>query len=460
MTSTLDTLVRFLHSLRFEELPMALVEQAKRHWLDTLGAGLAGATSDIARKVMDGLHEPGGEAVVWGTARSLSPRTAAFVNGVSAHALELDDAGGCDHSGAVVVPALLATLPLIERRVSGREVITAMVVGYEVGRRVLEACGGYARHNGDGWHSTGTCGVFGAAAACAKLMNLEVDAFRSAITLAGSFGAGLWAFIHDGAESKKLHAGQAAQSGVHAALLARAGVVGPARLFDDVWGGFLSTLAAGHAQPMALTEELGRRWKLARCSIKPHASCRGTHAAIDALAALMRDAGLEAGIDMPAIARVRVRLSPFLHDMCGTREVDSLANAQMSLPYALAAMATLGTAGLSAYTLAHRQSAALQAGMQRVELIVDDGFPRDGEPEVTLVTPDGRRRTLRVDVALGSPNNPLSDGALFDKFREVAGTGLPPQRCESMIAMSMGMEALEDASVWPQALAIRAEPAI
>ncbi|KAA0016001.1 MmgE/PrpD family protein [Salinicola corii] len=452
-TPELDPLIVFSRALRFEDIPESVVAQAKRHWLDTLGAGLAGATSDIGHKVIDGLHEPGGEAVVWGTEQRLSARMAAFVNGVSAHALELDDTGGCDHSGAVVIPALLASLPLIERRVSGQELLTAMIVGYEVGRRVLEACGGYSRHNGDGWHSTGTCGVFGAAAACAKLMNLEFEALRSAITLSGSFSSGLWAFSHDGAESKKLHAGHAAQGGVNAALMARAGVVGPSQLFSDVWGGFLSTVAPGHAEPAALTVGLGQIWKLSRCSLKPYASCRGTHAAIDALSVLIRDAELDAEAAKASIQRIQVRLSPFLNDMCGTRDIDSLASAQMSLPYALAAMATLGSAGLSAYTLENRQATALRDCMLRVELIVDDQCPRDGEPEVTLITQDGRHRTLRVDTALGNPLNPLSDDALFRKFLEGAELSLSPRRCETLMRLSMGMEMLEDAGVWSQALA-------
>lgn len=453
MMSRLDPLVDFLHALRFEQVPAAVVAQAKRHWLDTLGAGLAGVTSDVGRKVIDGLREPDGDAIVWGTHQRLSPRMAAFVNGVSAHALELDDTGGCDHSGAVVIPALLAILPLIERRISGRELLTAMIVGYEVGRRVLEACGGYSLHNGDGWHSTGTCGVFGAAAACAKLMSLEPEAFRSAITLSGSFGSGLWAFIHDGAESKKLHAGHAAQGGVNASLMARAGVVGPSQLFDDVWGGFLSTLAAKHANPDALTVDLGQTWKLSRCSIKPYASCRGAHAAIDALSALMQGAGLDAKAGEVGIDRVQVRLSSFLNDMCGTRDIDSLASAQMSLPYALTVMANLGFASLPAYTSEYRQATALRAFMQRVELIVDDAFPRDGEPEVTLITLDGRQRTLRVDIALGNPLNPISDNDLFRKFGEGAGLSLSPRRCETLIRLGMEMETLDDVSIWSQALA-------
>lgn len=443
-SNTLDPLVDFIHRLDFEELPSALVEQAKRHLLDTLGAALAGTTSEIARKTFRqlALSEPRGSARVWGTDTCFSPR-------VAAHALELDDTGGCDHSGAVVVPALLAVLPLIEREVSGRELLTAMVAGYEVGRRVLEACGGYSSHNQDGWHSTGTCGVFAAAAACAKLLALDPHALRSAVTLSGSFSAGLWAFIHDGSQSKKLHAGRAAESGVHAALLAQAGIEGPSHLFDDVWGGFLTTLAPTHADPAALTTGLGERWRLSRCSIKPYASCRGTHAAIDALAQLMA----QASVDAQGIERVEVRLSPFLDQMCGTRDLANLANAQMSLPYALAAQAEFGDAGLDAYAAEQRRSPRLLALMERIRLEVDERCDKDREPDVTLVTSDGRRLSTRVDIALGNPLNPLDDAQLLAKFDGLARRALPAEQVARIAHACLALKRLDTIEPLMQALA-------
>lgn len=144
MASTLEQLAAFIADNDFEQLPPSLVEQAKRHLLDTFGASLAGTDSAIWRDCQALVSEEGGRALVsvWGGEQQVSPRQAAWLNGVAAHMYELDDTGGCDHSGAVVIPALLAALPLASHPVDGRALIAAMIVGYDVGRRVLEACGG------------------------------------------------------------------------------------------------------------------------------------------------------------------------------------------------------------------------------------------------------------------------------------------------------------------------------
>jgi len=192
VTGAAAVLGAFIQDTPFAALPADVVEKTKRHILDTFGATLAGALAfepRQARAVLDGA----GAAPLWGTGIRLNARDAALANGVAAHALELDDTGGCDHSGAVVLPAAMAALSACDRAVSGRELVTAVALGYDVARRVLEACGGYAAHNGAGWHSTATCGVFGAAAAAARLLGLDGAATTAALGHAASFSGGLWA---------------------------------------------------------------------------------------------------------------------------------------------------------------------------------------------------------------------------------------------------------------------------
>src|SRR5215510_5681610 len=123
----------FVANARYEDLPAGIVDKAKRHILDTLGAGLAGATSEEAKRSLAALlsTDGPGAALAWGTQSKLSPRNAAFINGTAAHAFELDDTGGCDHSGAVVVPAALAALEIASRPVRGAEFILAIVLGYD-----------------------------------------------------------------------------------------------------------------------------------------------------------------------------------------------------------------------------------------------------------------------------------------------------------------------------------------
>ncbi|MNI35909.1 MmgE/PrpD family protein [compost metagenome] len=439
MTQRMQRLAQFCVDTRFEHLPPTLVAQARRHILDTFGAALAGADSDIARHARQVFEGESGSCRVWGTDLSVNATQAAMLNGVAAHALELDDTGGCDHSGAVVLPAAMAAVSMVPGPVSGRELITAVVLGYEVGRRVLEACGGYSAHNGAGWHSTATCGVFGAAAASARILGLDARQTLAALGIAGSFSGGLWAFIHDGSQSKKLHSGRAAEGGLLAARFARQGISGPTQLFDDVWGGFLKTLAAHTAVPEALDADLGIVWKLARCSIKPHASCRGTHSAIDALGLLLEQ--LQVGADQ--VEDIEVSMCGFLHDMCGAQDVSTLASAQMSLRYALAARLVHGHCGLQAYEDAARGDPRIEYWLARIRLEVDPQLSEDGEPVVTLRTVDGRQARLCVDPPLGAPGNPLSEEALERKFFSLAQRVMAREQAEGLLGQLAHLETLE-----------------
>lgn len=439
----MEHLAQFCVDTRFEDLPVALVAQAKRHILDTFGATLAGAGSDVAKQARQVFEGETGQTLVWGTDWRVGAAQAAMLNGIAAHALELDDTGGCDHSGAVVLPAVMAAVSMSGQTVSGREFITAVVIGYEIGRRVLEACGSYSAHNGAGWHSTATCGVFGAAAASARILRLDTAQTLSALGIAGSFSGGLWAFIHDGSQSKKLHSGRAAEGGLLAARFAQRGITGPTKLFENVWGGFLKTLAGDTAVPEALDADLGRVWKLARCSIKPYAACRGTHSAIDALGLLL--AQLQVGVDQ--VENIQVSLCGFLHDMCGRQEVVSLAAAQMSVRYALAARLVLGHCRLEAYDEAQRNDPRIAHWMSRIRLEVDPQLSEDGEPVVSVRTVDGRQASLCVEVPLGAPGNPLSDEALEEKFFSLAGRVMPVRQAGELLAQLQRVEALESVAV-------------
>ncbi|XDU74606.1 MmgE/PrpD family protein [Rouxiella sp. WC2420] len=439
-------LVAFVCDTQFDDLPASLVARTKRHIIDTLGAGLVGATSEVAKDMAAILLTEGAApiAALWGRGEKTSPRNAALLNGIAAHALELDDTGGCDHSGAVVIPAMLAVLPLCEKPVSGEEFITAVVLGYDVARRVLEACGGYSAHNGAGWHSTSTCGVFGAAVAAGRLLALNSAQISAALGIAGSFSGGLWAFIHDGSQSKKLHAGRAAEGGVLAALSAQAGITGPTGLFEDHWGGFLKTLAPTTAQPRALVADLGLVWKLMRCSIKPYASCRGTHSAIDATGILLAHLGMKT----EDVERIEVTMSPFLQEMCGDEKISSLAAAQMSIRYAVAARWIYGHAGLDAYGEQQRRDPALLDAISRISLNVDASFSADGEPEVTLIAKNGQRLSHCVDIALGAPGNPVSDQQLQDKFISLATRAISLPKAHELWAKALALETESSVDEW------------
>jgi 2-methylcitrate dehydratase PrpD len=439
----IEALATFVARTRIEDVPPTMAEKARWHMLDTFGAALAGSRSEEADRSRRALFEADGRgpAVVWGTGVKLSPRNAALVNGIAAHAFELDDTGGCDHSGAVVLPAVIAALPLAAEPVSGRALVKAVVLGYDVGRRVMEGFGGYVRHNGAGWHSTGTCGVFAAATAVASLLRLDAGATASCLGLAASCASGVWAFIHEGAMVKRVHAGRAAEGGLLSALLAKSGVTGPRRAFDDIWGGFFRTYGHGSHATQAVTRDLGRDWLLRHAAIKPYASCRDTHAAVDAIGRVMEREGLGAA----EIARIRVRLNAFLAGMVGGRGVGTLAAAQMSLPYALAVRMGLGTAGLSAYSDACRSSPDLAAIMDRVAIEIDQSVTASWKSSVVVETCDGRRIEEPTTAPLGSPANPLSPAAWRAKYDELAGLVLPRAQADELAALVLGLDREKDA---------------
>ncbi len=438
-------LSRFVAEAAWRDLPDQTIAKARRHVLDTLGAALAGSASSEARIARAALAASGGagSAPAWGTRERLAPRDAALANGIAAHAFELDDTGGCDHSGAVVLPAAIAACALAPRAPDGREFLLAVILGYDVGRRVLEAFGGYKPHNAAGWHSTGTCGAFGAAAAAARILGLDARATLSALGIAASCASGTWAFIHDGAMTKRFHAGRAAEGGLSAAILAGAGMTGPAGVFDDDWGGFLRTHAHAPLDADALVRDLGRAWRMDIAAIKPYASCRDTHSAVDAIGRILAREAIPA----EAIERVEVRANDFLAGMVGGRDIATLPAAQMSLPYAVSARLVLGSAGLSSYSEASRSDARVLAMLDRVIVVRDPSVPGSDRSSVTIRLRDGRRVEEATRTPLGAPSNPLADADLLAKFRELAGMALSPREADALEARILGLDACPDARV-------------
>ena len=435
-------LARFILDTNFDALPRSIAEKAVRHILDSIGAGIAGAIAPEPQLLLQTLRASGegeGRSALWGTGEAMSPLNAALVNGTASHAFELDDTGGCDHSGAVVVPAAVAAVELSGRKVTGQEFITAVVLGYDIARRALEACGAYEAHNGAGFHSTGTCGPFGAAAA-AKVLQLDAHQTEMALGLASSFAAGLWSCVHDGAQNKRLHAGHAAWGGLMSAVLAKNGFTGPGMVFEEVWGGFNKSFAPSTSDPDAWLRDLGLNWKLSRVSIKPHASCRSTHSSIDAIDNLMKREGVKAD----EIKEILIVINPFVHGMCGKYAVDPMNAAQLSIPYSVAADLVFGSASLASFARSRREDPRIAEMMKRIRFEIDPTQKDDDEPIVRVTLANGRKLEERVPMPLGAPTNPVTDEALLRKFRSVTEMVLFEADSAELARRLMALETVKD----------------
>ena len=443
-----DTLAGFLaeYSSQFtlSSVPSSVVDHASHLFLDLLGAALAGVDTPeaaAAGRAVALMSPQGGPCTLWGTNANATATGAALHNGIIAHARELDDFGGVDHTGAVVIPAILAVadaFPII----SGQQTLEAMIVGYEVGRRVLDSAGGYRPHNhSDGYHSTGTCGSFASAAAVSKAMGLDTRQTTWALGLAGSFTGGTWAFTSDGAMSKRFNVGRASETGVVAACLAHSGFTGPAHIFEAEWGGFLGTYARSEVNPDSLYCKRQPGYGILRSGIKPYAACRDIHSSLD----VVLDAKRRYLLTPDDIFSIEVRCIPEMLQMIGKAQFPlTRIEAQLSLPYSIAVALIAGEAFIAEYEppLLHDQEVKKLASL--VQLIESPELPFDSEPHLIIKTTDGRVIKGHVDYAAGAPQNPLPLDKIIKKFETLAARTIPAVKVEEIRDKALSLVTLSD----------------
>ena len=412
-------LATWVSALKYDDLPQRTREVARIALLDTLGAGLYGFNTPWTQKLLSWVQRggQGNEARTWnaGTA-TLRSADAALVNGVAVHAFELDDYHNAKlHCGAAVIPAALAVAERLDS--NGRDLLTAIVAGYEVMIRSSLALNPSAARL-RGWHLTGVVGPFGAAAACAVLLKLNAEETAWALGLAGTQGAGLWAFNADGSMSKRLHPGKAAHSGVLAAELAQLGFSGPTSIYEFEDGGVLKAFS-DHADKALLTRDLGCVYHIDNNSIKPYCCCGSTHAYIDAALALRK----KLGAPWDTSRKVRVGTCKVVDVQCGFDYVPgSVLNAQMSLRYAVAVALLEGAALPAQFTDDKLCDPLIIAVAAAIELVpdpeLDKLYPKDFAGWVA-VEHHGRRERIDILNPTGSIHAPINAAGITEKFRGI-----------------------------------------
>ena len=426
-------------------LPTDVEQRAVDLLRDYLGVTLGGApeASSVAlRQGLEGLGTTGAGTVV-GTATRLAPIHAALANGAAAHALEMDDThqGGSIHLGASVFSAALAAAEL--HGASGTRVLRAVVAGYEVAARLAMALRPDA-HYARGFHPTGTCGAFGAAAAAALVAGLDAGRLACALGVAGSQAAGSMEFLADGAWTKRLHPGWAACAGLHAAALAAAGFRAPHTIFEGRFGTLHAYSDAATTEPLA-----GRPGgELMRTSVKPHACCRYAQGPIDAVLELRRRHALRPD----AVVRLEVGLVsagfPIVCEpLAQKRRPRSVVDAQFSLPFSVAVALVAGAASPDEFTAAHFDDPAVQRLMDVVEpqrdAALDARYPDVWPVWVRATMRDGGVHEARVDHPRGDPENFPGRDELGGKFRRLAGRTL---EAAAIVRLDAAIDAFAGAS--------------
>lgn len=433
MSGPTRELAAYACRLRFDAIPPEVVGKAKSCVLDAVGCMLFGSTLPWTRIVADTVREEGGaeRATLIGMRDRTSVSQAVLVNATAGHAFELDDAHtrASMHAGSVTVATALA-LSESSGEVSGRDFLTAVIAGYEVGLRIGSAGAGNVFKRG--FHSAAVCGVFAAAATAARLLHLDEDKTQHAFGIAGSLAGGLMA-AQEGAMVKRMHAGHAARNGVLGALLARRGFTGIVDVLEAPFGGFFSAMTAKH-DAAALTAGLGSQWETLAVGFKPYATAGAIHAALMLLERIMHDAGLAAD----DIERVEVECTTYCQDHVAWPYVpQGVASAQINMYYALSVMALDRAAMIEQFSEARLNDPRILAFIPRIRIAANCEFDALGNAyryatRLRVITITGATHERETRYRPGSPDSPLPDDQLRAKFELLAGYVLPSASVEQI----------------------------
>lgn len=437
----LEPVVRWAADQANSGLTEHVTHHATRAIVDWVAATISGADLPPARSlraaVVDDRAGGGAHLIPSGTPVPL--RTAALINGAASHTAEVDDIfrDGVYHPGAPTIAAALAAAE--DRGVSGSQLLTGVTIGYEIGNRIAAAVQpSHYRF----WHTTGTVGTIGAAAAVAGVLRLDPQGFTDAIGNAATMAAGLQQAFRADAMSKPLHAGHAAEAGSLAALAASEGFTGAPDVLDGP-AGFAAAMSEG-TDFHAVFEDLGDRFTITETTFKNHTCCGHTFAAIDAILMLREQHALTPD----QVERIRVGTYQAALEVAGNPAPTTAFEAKFSLPYTVAAALHLGSVRLGAFERHQRDDPGLRTTLGKVTLEsdpqLDGAFPRQRGARVTVVTTTGEELVCERPTRRGDPELPLTDEELSEKFLELVGERLGPDRTTALLAGVWSLGEVQD----------------
>lgn len=411
MDNVTDIFIKYLEDVNHSLMTDGIRNKAQECLIDYLGAAYAGAHF-MGNRTDGYISESTGPCVLLGKGGLRSDvRTAAFINGFNAHVMELDDGHrfGMIHLGAVIVSAVMAVGQL--KNISYESILRGIVMGYEAAVRLALSI--QPGHKKAGFHTTGTCGTIGAAAGCAYAMGFDVRQLKSALSAAATSASGLLEIQEDASELKPYNAAYASMSGVSAALIGECALIGS----DDILGGrrgFVRLFTDSFS--LNALAERNKYCEIERIYVKPYASCRHCHSAIEAALELSFGTGCAAA-DIKEIIIDIYKLAINGHDH---KQIKGVASAKLSMPYAVAAAFVLHSGDLETFNIENLTNDDILDLISKITVReraeFTEEFPGKRIAEVSVILKDGTKYSKRVDYAKGEPENPMSSKEILDKF--------------------------------------------
>jgi 2-methylcitrate dehydratase PrpD len=431
------TLARYLVNARLSDIPAPVRKEAVRSVLNWLGCAVGSCHHEAVEHALTALSPFSGkaEASILGRQGKVDILLAALLNGISSHVFDFDDT----HLPTIIHPAgpvASAIFPLAEHmKVSGADLLHAFILGVETECRIGNAV--YPEHYDVGWHITGTTGVFGAAAAAGKLLNLNEQQMVWALGIAGTQSSGFREMF--GTHCKSFHPGRAAQNGLSAALLARANFTSSNQVLEAKRG-FASVMST-RRDYSRITEGLGKTFEVTLNSYKPFACGIVIHPAIDGCVQLKKQHGLSG----TEVETVELTVAPLVLELTGKRAPQLGLEGKFSVFHSCAVALLFGAAGEKQYSDAMVKDPKVVALRDKVDAKIDAKI-RDDEVYVRLTLKDGRVLEKYIEHAIGSKEVPMSDEQLDEKFHVLVDDILGSAHAARLNKLTRSIESLKDAA--------------
>jgi 2-methylcitrate dehydratase PrpD len=436
-----DILAHFVAATDYLNISKKALTNAKLHILDTLGAGLAGVSTETASIVFDYCKRIGrsAEASIWGTDLKSSAPTAAFANGLLGHAIDFDDWDAYIHAGhpsCMVVAAALSVGEVIDA--SGKDLLKAYVLGIECLAKMATSTPNVQDR---GFHSTPIWGSIGAAIACASLLRLAPDKIKAALGIAASAAGGI--HRQQGSMVKPFHAGNAARNGVEAALLAENGFTADAAIIEAPRGFCDTFFGPGTCDYEKMVDGIGKPYFLEfpGLGLKLHPCSAPQFLAADAALYLKR----EHQIDFPDVTKIEVSIPPLRYQRHYHQVVKTGLRGKFAINYVVALALLEGKLEIETFTDAKANEPQVQDALGKVQVIVDETIPEPGPYcPVSVELKDGTRYTYTARTAKGHPENPLSEEEVLGKFRSNAKGVISEKQSEELIVSVRKLESIDN----------------
>ncbi len=421
--NTTKNLAHFIVKTTKESIPEITLQEGKRCVINFLAVAIHASRDPSLKILLDLFHEEGGQtrASILGDGTRTSLQNAALANGYLGHFDDYDDTHFPTvlHPSSPTIPAALAVAE--SHDIPGSDFLVAIIIGIETACRVALAI--HPAHYDEGWHITGTVGVFGAVAATGRLLGLDRDCMIQALGIAGTQAAGVREVF--GTMSKPFHPGRSAQSGVLAALLAQKGFSSTETILEGRRG-FTSVHSESYDLDQ-ITEGLGERWELSKNGLKPYACGVVTHPLIDAMIALRG----RVGVTPESVSRVEARVHPLVLELVDRRHPTTGLEGKFSFYHTMAVALVDGAAYPAQFTDARVQDPVISTLRDRITATPDTSLAED-QAEVTLILQNGQSYIKTISHAMGSPENPMTDEQLSEKFGVLASKSLPKHQVQRL----------------------------